>query len=210
MIINQLLEIQNHNELADFLETNQIELIKLISTNEAACSAALNYYNLTPNKAIESAIAQILALCEIKDLEHYALNKLQFEAQDKCSKWLKILSYVGASTAPSRKTIIDMMSAITESESLNFAIQALSPSNALSNEKQAVIKHLEHYLSHRDDEVRASCIEILTFWSDNPEPYILSGLNDSSALVRNATVDLADNLGHATPDKRDELSALNH
>lgn len=188
-LLEKLIKHQGTKDFEELIESHSNELFSLIMTNPDVVDLVLKKYDNVYDPKLESFLAQVLIASETGNLEKTAQQKLLNNSDNESRKWLRLLSYSGATTRESRQTVRQQMQRLNEPESISLAIQSLAPINAYSEERKAIAEELKGYLEHPDEAIQTQALRALIHWNvDEREKLILNAFKSSSAKIRSTAI----------------------
>lgn len=187
-LFNDVLKAQGRENIDYLLVTKGEELFELIRNNPELANTIIEKYNELSDPRVEEFLAQLIVMSGVENIEDKMMQKIANGNPTESRKWLRILSYAGASNTNNRQMVLQQMRSL-DAQGINLAIKSLTPINAYASERKTITNELKTYLQHNDENVRAQALKALGQWAGEERQQIIEkGLSDSSDKIRSSAI----------------------
>lgn len=187
-LLDNLISMQGDTNIESLLVSKGEELFDMLNTNPELANKIIERFGSLSDPKVEEFLAQLIVMSGIENIEETMMQKVSSSNTTESRKWLRILSYAGATTANNRQAVMQQMRSL-DAQGINLAIKSLVPINAYSSERKTITNELKAYLQHNDEQVRVQALKALGRWAGEERQQIIEkGLSDSSAIMRSTAM----------------------
>ena len=192
--LTSLVELIKHTAALDEYAVDELAekealLLKQLKQSPQLIDELLDIYLGLQSGPEKQLLRSLFATTQSLAIESYAIEQIKTGEPKSTSDWLALLRDSGIQASSTRNDLLAKLPSLTNSPDLRSALLAITPHVVSPEERQTVLRELDAFVDHTNQQVRSAAIESLSKWGGNEHAHIIEdALFDTSTEVRTAAL----------------------